>query len=320
SGRSFEHRKRWLEERLRFLAGCFGIDLLGFAILSNHFHLILRNRPDVVATWDDAEVARRWLMLCPVRKTPAGEPEEPTDAEIAAITGVPERLKEIRRRLCDISWLMRMATEPLARRANREDGVSGRFWEGRFKSVKLCDEAAILACGVYVDLNPIRAGLADTPEDSDFTSAQRRIEARAQQCEQHATAASAEPASPDDWLAPLPLAESAADPGPAPSASPARCSDRGFLPMSVDDYLQLLDWTGRRLVHGKHGAIPPDLAPILDRLQIAEKDWLELAGGFGRLFQRVAGRAASIARLRTPAGRTFRPGHARLLGAASRVS
>ncbi len=177
SGRNYEHRKRWLELRLRFLAGCFGIDLLGFAILDNHFHVILRNRPDVVATWTDAEVARRWLRLCPVRKTPEGEPEEPSDAEIAAITGLPERLAEIRLRLSDISWLMRMATEPLARRANQEDEVTGRFWEGRFKSVKLCDEAAILACGVYVDLNVIRAGLAKTPEESDFTSAQRRIEA-----------------------------------------------------------------------------------------------------------------------------------------------
>ncbi len=96
TGRNFDHRKRWLEERLAFLAGQFGIDVLGFAILSNHFHLVLRNRPDVVATWSDADVARRWLMLCPVRKTPAGEPAAPSEAELDTIRRVPARLAEIR--------------------------------------------------------------------------------------------------------------------------------------------------------------------------------------------------------------------------------
>ncbi len=321
SGQNYEHRKRWLEVRLRFLAGCFGIDVLGFAILDNHFHVILRNRPDVVATWTDDEVARRWLRLCPVRKTPEGEPEEPTDAEIAAITGLPERLAEIRLRLSDISWLMRMATEPLARRANQEDEVTGRFWEGRFKSVKLCDEAAILACGVYVDLNAIRAGLAKTPEESDFTSAQRRIEALTGEHSGQATESPSLAApSPDDWLAPLSLDEAVAPPGPMPSAGTARCSDRGYLPMSVEAYLELLDWTGRRLVGGKRGSIPPGVAPILARLNIAEDDWLELSSNFGRLFQRVAGRPRSVLHLRTRQGHGFRLGGAQLFDGATRVA
>lgn len=80
TGKNYEHRKRWLEERLEFLAGLFGIDVLGFSILSNHFHLVLRNRPDVVEEWSDTEVARRWLRLCPVRKSRTGEPGEPTAA------------------------------------------------------------------------------------------------------------------------------------------------------------------------------------------------------------------------------------------------
>ena len=51
SGKNFDHRKIWIEETLQQFAANFGIDLLCFAILSNHFHLILRSRPDVVATW-----------------------------------------------------------------------------------------------------------------------------------------------------------------------------------------------------------------------------------------------------------------------------
>ena len=67
-GKNYDHRKIWIEDQLKHLAANFGIDLLSFAFLSNHFHLILGSRPDVVAMCDDSEVARRWLMLCPVRR------------------------------------------------------------------------------------------------------------------------------------------------------------------------------------------------------------------------------------------------------------
>jgi REP element-mobilizing transposase RayT len=307
TGRNYDHRKTWLEQRLRLLAGQFGIDVLGFAILSNHFHLVLRNRPDVVSTWSDTEAAGRWLRLCPVRKTPDGEPAEPTDAELDTIRNVPPRLAEIRRRLSDISWLMRMIAEPVARRANREDQVTGRFWQGRFKAVKICDEAALLACAVYVDLNPIRAGLALTPETSDFTSIQRRIESL------RSPAASV--SRPDAWLAPLPLDEVAAPPGPQPSRSGVRASDKGYLPLSVESYLQLVDWTGRQVVRGRGGAIPVDLPPILARVGIAQQDWLPLVTGFGRLFHRVAGAPHTLSCLARPFHRhRFRPGRAELLG------
>jgi REP element-mobilizing transposase RayT len=333
SGKDFGHRKQWLEDRFRFLAGVLGIDVLGFALMSNHFHIILRNRPDVVATWDDREVARRWLTVCPPRKTPDGLPEEPTDAELATISGNPVRLAEIRRRLSDISWFMRLVTDPLARRANAEEEISGRFWQGRFRSVKLCDEAAILACNVYVDLNPIRAGLATTPEESEFTSAQRRIESLAFSPKDDAPAAAAEQASSssdgetlsktrsraktaaaDQWLAPLPLDEHAARPGPAVHAGGARCSDRGFLPVTLEEYLRLLDWTGRQYAAGKRGAIPASLQPILARLQIDAGNWLSLVGNFGRFFHRVAGQPDRIAAERTRHGSRFRAGRAHLLG------
>jgi hypothetical protein len=163
----------------------------------------------------------------------------------------------------------------------------------------VCDEAAILACSVYVDLNVIRAGLARTPEESDHTSAQRRIEARQQIASAvssddveaapgTATVASSSAAA-DAWLAPLALEESTTTAGPLPSNSPARCSDKGFLPLSLDEYLQLLDWTGREIVSGKRGAIPGHLEPIFMRLGIPASHWLDLTQNFGRLFQRVAG-------------------------------
>ena len=309
TGRNFDHRKAWLEDRLRELARWFGIDVLEFAILSNHFHVIVRNRPDVVETWSDHEVARRWLMICPLRKTAQGTAEEPTPEDLQRITNDPQKLIEIRTRLSDISWFMRLIAGPMARRANREDQTTGRFWQGRFKAVKLCDDGAILGCSIYVDLNVIRAGLAQTPETSDFTSAQRRIQAMAYQ------AAGELPPSrcPDDWLAPLFLDERA-EPGPMPSRSAMRCSDKGFLPVTLSQYLKLLDWSGRQVVEGKRGAIPEDLAPILQRLGISSENWLTLALEFGRLFHRVAGSYTSLSgecHLRT--GHPFRPGQAHLL-------
>lgn len=309
TGRSYEHRKVWLEERLKFLAGQFGIDVLGFAIMSNHFHLILRSRPDVVAAWTDLDVAARWLRLCPARKTAEGDPAEPTTAELDAICNVPTRLAEIRRRLSNISWLMRMIAEPIARRANSEDQASGRFWQGRFRAVRLCDEAAVLACAAYVDLNPIRAGLAETIEASDFTSVQRRIESVGEPADS-ATASSA--ARCDAWLAPIELDERAAGLRPAGlrSRTGQRASDLGFLPLSFADYLELLDWTGRQIVQGK-SRISGEQPPVLARLGISAVSWLPLATRFDRLFQRVAGSPPSVARLQR---RRFRCREAALLG------
>ena len=140
-----------------------GIDLLCFSIMSNHFHLVLRSRPDVVQTWDDTEVARRWLRLCPPRKAAGGEPAEPTEAELNSIRTDPVKLKMIRLRLSDMSWWMRLLCQHIGSRANREEEESGKFFQGRFEAVRLLDEAAIVACAADVDLNPIRAALAETP-------------------------------------------------------------------------------------------------------------------------------------------------------------
>jgi hypothetical protein len=181
TGVNYDHRKVWIEEQLRRLAAFFGIDLLCFAILSNHFHLILRSRPDVVTTWDDSEVARRWLMLCPVRKNDEGFAEEPNEAELNTIRNDPQKLETIRLRLSDIAWWMRLLCQNIAVRANHEDREAGKFWQSRYRAVRLLDEQAILACAAYVDLNPIRAAMAETLEESDFTSVQRRIQSLQQE-------------------------------------------------------------------------------------------------------------------------------------------
>ena len=89
-----------------------------------------------------------------------------------------ERVRTWRQRLASLSWFMKTLKEPIARRANREDEVTGHFWEGRFKVHALLDEGAVLACLAYIDLNPIRAGATTTPEDSKHTSVHDRIRER----------------------------------------------------------------------------------------------------------------------------------------------
>jgi len=310
TGNNYDHRKQWIEDELKRLAGSMGIDLLGFAVLSNHFHLILRSRPDVVATWDDTEVARRWLLVCPRRKQEDGSPAEPSECELNSIRHDPDRLVEIRRRLSDISWWMRVLCQTIAIRANHDDGESGKFWQSRFRAVRLMDEESLLACAAYVDLNPIRAALAETLEQSDHTSVQRRIESerekagseprqresRSQVGAATTTAADSAAASParDAFLSPLELDERHGELGACGCRSGTRCSDKGFLAMSVMEYLELLDWTARHAAPGKRGSTPTDVPPILARLKLSPTTWCELVRDFGRLFSTVAGHPRTI--------------------------
>jgi REP element-mobilizing transposase RayT len=157
------------------LAGIFAVDVLSFAIMSNHLHVVARTRPDLVKTWSDEEVALRWWNLFPQRRRKDRSPEEPTEFELNQIRNDASGLKEKRKRLSNVSWFMKCLAEPIARLGNKEEKVTGHFWEGRFKAQPLLDETAIAACMVYVDLNPIRAGIAKTPEASDFTSVKERV-------------------------------------------------------------------------------------------------------------------------------------------------
>jgi hypothetical protein len=306
TGKNYDYRKEWLEEELERVAAYFAVDCLNFAILSNHFHLILRSRPDVVATWTDREVARRWLMLCPKstnqgaatrgRAQKQSSTREPTEPELNSIISDKRLLAELRSRLSDISWWMRLVCQRIAQWANFEDEQTGKFWQSRFKSVRLLDEEAILAGAAYVDLNPIRAALAETLELSEHTSVQRRIAALRTSLAHVSDESPAEQAEalPDAFLAPLEIDELKDELGARPSATGKRSSDKGFLAMSLAAYLELLDWTARQLVPGKRGATPGDSPPILERLQIEPDVWCSLVNDFGRLFSLVAGRPEHI--------------------------
>jgi hypothetical protein len=140
--------------------------------MDNHLHVLLTNRPDLVQSWDEDELIDRWWQLYPRN----GHGEIPYVLR-ESWKSDPEHMASIRRRISSISWFMKCLVEPLARKANREDGVKGRFWQGRFSSIKVLDQRAALETAIYIDLNQIKAGVTDSIENSAHTSVAARLTA-----------------------------------------------------------------------------------------------------------------------------------------------
>ena len=272
AGRDYSHRKQWVLERLTQLSSIFAIDICAYAIMSNHYHLVVRVDAGGAHNWTHAEVVERWTLLFSrpplIERWEQGLCDE-TEREFAE-----QIIERWRRRLHDVSWYMRCVNEHLARRANAEDDCTGRFWEGRFRSQALLDEAGLLTAMAYVDLNPIRAGIATTPEDSPFTSIYARIEA----LKRAHVPVQASSTMPESILTAPPLL-----------AFQASASAKAIA-FTLRDYLELVDWTGRMQRTDKRGAIDRALPAIMQRLGLDEHVWLVAMRPKGNAFGRALGR------------------------------
>jgi REP element-mobilizing transposase RayT len=268
SGKNFDHRKQWILDRIQLLSSVFAIDVCAYAIMSNHFHLVLYVDNERVQAWTVDEVIDRWLVLYKgpelAHKYKAGELL--TEVEQDAISNLVDVW---RARLGDLSWYMRSLNEAVARMANEEDECTGRFWEGRFKSQALLDEAALISCMAYVDLNPIRACLSESLEGSEFTSIQERLISYKKRQKDTKT-----------WLKPL-----------APRTQPQLSNS---LPIEDTCYFDLVDWTGRAIRDDKRGAIPAHIQPILQKLAVNEDNWVNNTQHFGSRFHRALGRISQF--------------------------
>ena len=174
SGHNFDHRKAWLVNRVKDLTSHFAIDVCAYAVMSDHYHLVLYVNREEADRWTDEEVIARWSQIFP-RNTAIIETLEQNIKYVSAKKKLKDNVALWRERLTDISWFMGCLNEYIARQANIEDDCKGRFWEGRFKSQALLDERALVTCMAYVDLNPIRSGNSSSLEVSDFTSIQERL-------------------------------------------------------------------------------------------------------------------------------------------------
>ncbi|MCG8394546.1 MAG: transposase [Pseudomonadales bacterium] len=252
SGQDYEHRRQWVVDRLAVLGEVFAIDLCAYAVMSNHYHVVVRLNQKKAQAWSDIEVAERWMRLFSgplvVKRWLSGQSEGGEALKALEIVG------QWRERLYDLGWFMKCLNEYLARRANEEDCCKGRFWEGRYKCQALLDEKALLQCMAYVDLNPVRADMASTPEASNYTSVKQRA---SEVKERHTT---------KKMPRLLPMVD---------SETVEVEDDDTVCRFRQMDYLELVDSTGRAVRADKRGVISERAAGILDRLGIEERAWLQ---------------------------------------------
>ncbi|WP_298776044.1 transposase [uncultured Shewanella sp.] len=268
TGKNYNHRRAWVENQLLKLSSIFAIDIAAYAVMSNHLHVVLYIDIEQANQWSDKEVVQQWHQLFKgselTHQFVNGKVIE--DYEVNTLKSL---IAEYRSRLSDISWFMRCLNEPIARKANHEDKCTGHFWEGRFKSQALLDEAALLSCMAYVDLNPIRGKVAKTLQESNYTSIQQRINA-------------AITGQQPNYLVPFVGNEYMNMP-------------KG-LRFNVQNYLQLVDETGRIISEGKGGVMSPSTMDILSCLNMSAENWLKLTNDFGRIFHGPVGTLQELTR------------------------
>lgn len=254
TGKSFEHRRGWLIDRIKQVTSVFAIDVCSYAIMSNHFHIVLK----VGSTneWNDTQVLMTWCSLysLPVLCDRYLKGEIETEAELRRVM---EYVTEYRTRLASVSWYMKAINEYVARMANEEDKCTGHFWESRFKSQALLDERALLTCMAYVDLNPIRAAISKDLKSSEYTSIKERIE------------------NNHTWLSSFGKAEN-------------------DLPFYLSSYIDLVDETGRCLRDDKRGFISSITAIAIDEIGINPESWIDELKGFKSIGFSAVGTAEQL--------------------------
>ena len=264
SGKSYQHRRDWVEQQLLRQSRAFCIDVASYAIMSNHYHVVIRVNPELAASLPAEAILDRWQLL--YRLDPLmvrfKEGDVLTDEEKNIVDNEIRRMREV---LMSISRFMGYLNERIARKANAEDGCKGRFWEGRFRSQALLDEVALLQCLAYVDLNPVRAGISQNPLKSDYTSIKRRL------------------AGDSSCLLQFKTGESR-----------KISQDHDELPFHINDYLEVLDWSGSIIQEDKHGSVCQDTPALIDKFRIKPTHWQTVMKPPVPLHQKALGSARNI--------------------------
>jgi hypothetical protein len=273
-------RKLWIENRLQLLAKTFAISVGGFAALDNHLHVLCRLDPEESLKWTAEQVVRRWIAIYPPANLAMDDPETVqtwVDHEVENTA----RIEVLRERLSNLGWFMKALKEPLARLANKADGCRGTFWEARYKSIAVLDPESLLATSVYIDLNPLAAGIAETPEQSKYTSIRQRVlhvrakgkteVLKAARLGSVAGSKAAGNVEQDHWLVPI-------EDRRRSSNAPTISNREGMLAsFSLGSYLLLVDYTGRLYRNGK-ARMNSAVREVFDRLDTSQEYWEDMVG------------------------------------------
>ena len=297
SGKCFRHRRVYIKNNLKDLSTHFCLKVGASTVQPNHLHVVIKLDPFASAPLNPEEVVRRWRRVFPHKRDKNRKPVELTDDELMKEIGNTALVAEWRARLVDLSWFMRCLKEPIARMANKEDECKGHFWEQRFSCIRIEDDAALMACLAYVELNSVRSGEVDRPEYCDFASIQDRIKAykarrhleMAQEYEK-ALESKEEARKMMAWA----LRESKADQWLCPLEELFDGWNGYEGGISEENYLELVDWTGRKLRDKDSGHIPEHLASILERMEVDIQNWAKAVEGYGGLFHVFAGKARRL--------------------------
>jgi hypothetical protein len=260
-------------DRIRYLTDVFSIEVGAYAIMSNHYHLVLYVNESELSGLSNSEICERWSKLYSLPPIVAcwQKGELSSDVQKDVVLSI---ITEWRNRLSSISWFMRCLNEFIARKANKEDKCKGRFWEGRFKSQALLDEKALLTCMAYVDLNPIRAKMSASVEQSEYTSVFERLHNKSHHGENKK--------------------ENTGKPLLKFFGAEHQHSPQGIC-YSLIDYLELVDWTGRVLRKDKRGAVSVNIPALLVTLGLDTEIWLTLANDFGNDYHGAFGSLEELA-------------------------
>ena len=274
NSKNYEHRRDWIEQRIRLLSSIFAIEICAYSVMHNHRHLVIKLNPSEAQQWNTDEVLTRWSCLLKgapiVQCYLKGDPLTPAER-----TAVSDCVVRYQKRLQSLSWFMKCLSEPIARQANKEDNCTGHFWESRFKSQALLTDEAVLSAMAYVDLNPVRACMADTPETSNFTSIKERIHPTFNLAASVKQQAALESIRHFDLpLKPLLKFE-----------GNLKVTEQTGIIFGQVDYINLVDWTGRIIRDDKRGAIAVNLPSILTRLNIDIDAWLLQTQHFEQRYQ-----------------------------------